>query len=236
MKNTLINTGVLAASVLVAQAATVYTEDFSTSVYDEADNDSSNAIFFGGANPGVSEGDWHGARTLVFINNGSLTFGTQTNTARFRGAAAWLDSSAWELGIVTVTFDVSEYTDGTNDFETFFQAYAADGVNATDSAVSLDLHQSAVTGVATTATGSAAIAAVGSQFNFSANGTDLTATFDFTGQENIALVFANSSGTPEGGEMGTFNIDNISVDTVPEPSSAALLGLGGLALLVRRRK
>ena len=36
----------------------------------------------------------------------------------------------------------------------------------------------------------------------------------------------------------TNGIDNISVDltTVPEPSSAALLGLGGLALILRRRK
>jgi len=31
-------------------------------------------------------------------------------------------------------------------------------------------------------------------------------------------------------------IDNISITTVPEPSSAALLGLGGLALILRRRK
>ena len=30
--------------------------------------------------------------------------------------------------------------------------------------------------------------------------------------------------------------DNIAVSTVPEPSSAALLGLGGLALILRRRK
>lgn len=31
-------------------------------------------------------------------------------------------------------------------------------------------------------------------------------------------------------------IDNISVNAVPEPSSTALLGLGGLALILRRRK
>ena len=32
----------------------------------------------------------------------------------------------------------------------------------------------------------------------------------------------------------TFKFDNVSV--IPEPSAAALLGLGGLALLRRRRK
>lgn len=31
-------------------------------------------------------------------------------------------------------------------------------------------------------------------------------------------------------------IDNISVDAVPEPTTTALLGLGGLALILRRRK
>lgn len=40
------------------------------------------------------------------------------------------------------------------------------------------------------------------------------------------------------GATVTNNYDNfsISVDTVPEPSSTALLGLGGLALILRRRK
>ena len=35
---------------------------------------------------------------------------------------------------------------------------------------------------------------------------------------------------------GGFTVDNISITAVPEPSSAALLGLGGLALILRRRK
>jgi hypothetical protein len=46
-----------------------------------------------------------------------------------------------------------------------------------------------------------------------------------------------------GPDGGTFNqgrfageIDNISVDAVPEPTTTALLGLGGLALILRRRK
>jgi hypothetical protein len=40
-----------------------------------------------------------------------------------------------------------------------------------------------------------------------------------------------------GGANSTFHVfDNISVTSVPEPSSTALLGLGGLALILRRRK
>jgi hypothetical protein len=37
-------------------------------------------------------------------------------------------------------------------------------------------------------------------------------------------------------ESGTVYADNVSLDLVPEPSTTALLGLGGLALILRRRK
>ena len=40
----------------------------------------------------------------------------------------------------------------------------------------------------------------------------------------------------EDGLAGTTSIDNFSITAVPEPSSTALLGLGGLALIMRRRK
>jgi hypothetical protein len=39
-----------------------------------------------------------------------------------------------------------------------------------------------------------------------------------------------------GATPGTTSIDNLSFTSVPEPSSTALLGLGGLALILRRRK
>lgn len=40
----------------------------------------------------------------------------------------------------------------------------------------------------------------------------------------------------EDGNAGTTSIDNFSLTAVPEPSSAALLGLAGLVLILRRRK
>ena len=40
----------------------------------------------------------------------------------------------------------------------------------------------------------------------------------------------------EGTNGGFTNVDSIAFQNVPEPSAAALLGLGGLALLRRRRK
>lgn len=50
--------------------------------------------------------------------------------------------------------------------------------------------------------------------------------------ELVAIRFTSDSGSPVNFQAG---VDNI-VMTVPEPSSTALLGLGGLALALRRRR
>tara|TARA_B110000908_G_scaffold69609_1_gene83953 strand:- start:91 stop:888 length:798 start_codon:yes stop_codon:yes gene_type:complete len=62
-----------------------------------------------------------------------------------------------------------------------------------------------------------------SEITFSA-GIDL-AYLEFRGQ-------SGGSNSTDGGMI----LDNISVAAVPEPSTTALLGLGGLALILRRRK
>ena len=60
--------------------------------------------------------------------------------------------------------------------------------------------------------------------------TALASGDPFAGQQ-LGIVFTNSAGTQT-------LYDNVRLDIVPvpEPSSAALLGLGGLALILRRRK
>lgn len=50
--------------------------------------------------------------------------------------------------------------------------------------------------------------------------------------ELVAIKFTSDSGSPVNFQAG---VDNI-VLTVPEPSSTALLGLGGLALMLRRKR
>ncbi len=56
-----------------------------------------------------------------------------------------------------------------------------------------------------------------------------TATFNQTGDVIVRFTIAGTGGV-------SFDDITVSADVVPEPSSTALLGLGGLALILRRRK
>ncbi len=75
-------------------------------------------------------------------------------------------------------------------------------------------------------------------YSVAADPTILTQNYDLTGKSlsanttyTITVTSANLNGT------GAYMVyDGITLTGVPEPSSAALLGLGGLALLRRRRK
>lgn len=53
--------------------------------------------------------------------------------------------------------------------------------------------------------------------------------------DNIYIRFEKPG---DGGALrsAVYQVDNVNLSVVPEPSSAALLGLGGLALILRRRK
>jgi hypothetical protein len=55
---------------------------------------------------------------------------------------------------------------------------------------------------------------------------------DVSGGVTLQFV-ATTGGAPN--SFADLFIDNVSVSTIPEPTSAALLGLGGLALMARRR-
>jgi hypothetical protein len=53
----------------------------------------------------------------------------------------------------------------------------------------------------------------------------------------IEFDFSELLNDTDGGTSAAFNAMSITgITTIPEPSSTALLGLGGLALIVRRRR
>ena len=79
---------------------------------------------------------------------------------------------------------------------------------------------------------SISVAANGLDYTYSVDGLSesgtLASAFDFTEEYYIVGAFQDAE---------TFTVyESITLEVVPEPSSAALLGLGGLALILRRRK
>ena len=94
-----------------------------------------------------------------------------------------------------------------------------------DNTLSLD----ATTGFQTVAI---SVAANGLDYTYSVDGVSesgtLASAFDFTEEYRIVGAFQDAE---------SFTVyESITLEVVPEPSSAALLGLGGLALILRRRK
>jgi hypothetical protein len=169
--------GVLVALTLSSQAAEVYTFDFETTSYDGG----SGAFVLGGDSSDVEAGDWFGATQGVSFGSGDLTFDWDTAT-RYRGAGVWLDTSTWGdvAATVIVSVDVSDYTAGVDGSSIFFQTFAANGVDDSNS-VSLDLHagDSAVSAT----TGSATIAMFGDEQTISGAGTqEFTFTYNGTDQ------------------------------------------------------
>jgi hypothetical protein len=75
-------------------------------------------------------------------------------------------------------------------------------------------------------------------FNNSVGATKIDLTgLDATGIESIRFTAGSTAGRSAGDDFVFREMDVFgSATVIPEPSSAALLGLGGLALMLRRRK
>ena len=206
----------LLGTAMASQGATiVFDEDFTPT---PATTTGSGLIGFDGSNPGT----WFiGTNAADVVGDLTLSEGD----GRSRGGVIWLDPTGWGGSgtEVTVEFDVTAYdNDGS---KTYFQVYGANDVSAGNLAqfdVQLGTNVDVITGV----TGTASLSEIGPEFGITGTGTDLSSTFEYTGQDYIALLFFT---------MQTVTFDNITV-AVPEPSSTALLGLGGLALMLRRKR
>ncbi|MDF7808051.1 hypothetical protein P4E94_11425 [Pontiellaceae bacterium B12219] len=226
MKKTIWTAGVAMMVVGLAQASLVYSTDFSVPY-----NSGNGAFVLGGATPDISTNEWFGSSNGVGVNNDVLTLGN-TSANRFRGSGIWLDAAGWATGLVTVKVAAADFSAGT-DSEAIFQAYAATGVDASNS-VSLDLHGAQSTGADPIATGTATIGALGAEQYINANGT-ATFTFNYNGTDQyIGLVFANSN-DPSTGTGNTVVLDNLTVNTIPEPATMGLIAAFGGGLLFIRR-
>ena len=227
MKN-IIYIGITIITLLLSsiiEAAVVITEDFSTTTFTTT---SAGVISFGGAAPpapNVLAGEWFGSTNGVNINGGTLNF-THVNRNRTRGAGIWVDSQSLGNGIVTITFDVLNFTAGTN-AQSIFQAYSLN--DSANNTVGFDLHGNRNLVISTAST-------IGSSATIDANTTTVSISFDVTDQQSIALIFTNiaQNGTSTQNE---FSIDNLEVSfAVPEPSSLILIILSSFILTLRRRK
>ena len=219
----------------IAKADLVYDTEF-----DIPYNGGSGDFVLGGASPDVVAEQWFGSTQTSGVGDGVLTLDYAFTGSRFRGSGVWLDTSepGWTIGPVTVEVDVEDLVDGAGS-TLFFQAYAANGVNAANF-VSFDLHGGA-SGVATNQTvdGTSTIDLLDAQQAITANGTDVSFTFDYNGTDQfVGLVFGVQSNANTTVRSAT--LDNLTVNTtvvsVPEPSSSLVLIGAGLGLIGFRRR
>ena len=232
MKNILILTGTIIASTLSSQGATVFTSSFD----DPLAVTSNGATLLGTSAADVEAMQFFGPNNDVVINTVSGQLELTSSTAnRFRGAGVWLDAAGFAAGLVTVGVDVTAFSAGA-DTTISFQAYSANGVNATTGGVSLDLHGGAGVGAVLDSAGGATIATLGDLQEITGTGTAVPFTFEYNGTDQFVGFTFSQSNVNGGTAFGSASLDNLTVDTVPEPSSAVVLGMGLAGLLLRRRR
>ncbi|MGZ0708894.1 PEP-CTERM sorting domain-containing protein [Coraliomargarita sp. W4R53] len=236
IKNIAFLAGAAVASTLSLQAAEVYSTDFGVS--DEYAQNTGDVVFDNGTTTAVEE--WFGSTNGVGIGSGTLNF-NNTNESRYRGAGIWLDATGWDAGLVTVEFEVANYVAGGSDSIILFHTFAASGVDVANS-VSLDLHGGpGLDGDPLVVAGTSTISIFGTEQTVTGSTTAVpsteSVTFTYNGtDEFIALVFAQENQTGST-SFTSANLDNLTVTTVPEPGTFALLaGLTGLVSVMLRRR
>ncbi|MEP2776265.1 MAG: PEP-CTERM sorting domain-containing protein [Luteolibacter sp.] len=157
-------------------------------------------------------------------------------------AAAWASGQYWQFSITadsgytfdldTLTFDIGRATNGTNDWaiRTSVDDFAADlvyrdqGTLSTVTGQTVNFNTFSTSGLSGTSGGG--------------EGTFTAGQFDNLSTITIRIAYddrQSNTGSASATRLDNWTV-NGSVNAIPEPSSAALLGLGGLALILRRRK
>ncbi len=177
--------------------------------------------------------------TVTRINNFAKNNSGGPGTIDFTITGLNIDGIGAADDTLTVSFDISGTTGATTygfDFWDGAGTYGEWGINS-DGEGGAGRRQ--INGVETMTVGFASavvVLGVGGDGGY-------TATFDgwdtgsFSNTADITYTGGEAAFTagPGGGGLGLITSD-LTITAVPEPSSAALLGLGGLALILRRRK
>lgn len=134
------------------------------------------------------------------------------------------------LGLtIQITYDLTRRTNEGTNWNHRVRLYAGDGTGYTAFSDTADPDSDLSDAFLAEVTGGNAGAATNT---FESKTVELTLPSTYTGPlDQLYLSFKNRAGT-----SAQLHIDDVTVTVVPEPSSAALLGLGGLALILRRRK
>ncbi len=160
--------------------------------------------------------------TIDTSADSGLSFASSSNGGTFAGSAASPGNSYFE----GISQDISGLTIGQSYDITFEQSITR--LSKTQPAPG---YWAVTFGSQTLNSNTMAVPAQGTIFAWQ----DQTLTFTASATTQKLIFMADSpSNTP--GDMTYVALDGVSITPVPEPSSTALLGLGSLALILRRRK
>ena len=229
-------TAALAASVAFASAATVvYTENFDAA---------------GSADRSLNDFGWKGVlqnattTTNLTVNPARLTTGANlSGTASYGAYISGTTQEQWLLSdftgtlqqITEISFNHKETIFGTtHGYQVGLKIGPTDWYVTTAYIVSNAITTNAVIDLSTALFIKWADASTGDTDGWTTNPATTGGAVLTSGQAKAATgfgIFTTADSTSD-----AYRFDDIKITAIPEPSSAALLGLGGLAFVLRRRK
>ncbi|NWK56557.1 PEP-CTERM sorting domain-containing protein [Verrucomicrobiaceae bacterium N1E253] len=130
---------------------------------------------------------------------------------------------------IRITYDLTRRTNEGTNWNHRVRLYAGDGTGYTAASDTADPNADLSDAFLAEVTGANSGAPANT---FESKTVDVTLPSTYTGSlDQLYLSFKNRAGT-----TAQLHFDDVTVTVIPEPSSSALLGLGGLALILRRRK
>lgn len=225
--NTLLLLGGMSAAANAASVSVDYDFSGATSAPTTVIGDISGSTMTSGAFTGGVAGATHSTFSdSIFVR----TNGTGATTANGDSIADAVSNDAYASFTITAgaedvvlnTITWAHYGTNTNFAGADFSVYAFQqsvGFNAGDE-------------IGFTSTAGAEVA--GDTADFSSGALALSGTITAGSTEEFRFYYVDNSTSTT--RISKLNSISITGNTVPEPSSAALLGLGGLALILRRRK